>query len=117
MARVRTEVAVGQPVTFTAKIDMPPNTGSVVAADWDFEGAGAYAEAAQLEQYDLAERDGDGDACVHAARRLLRRDPRHVAPSRRCSNALCARAESWPRAGRRPLGDRLSRAAGEGDLS
>jgi hypothetical protein len=42
------KVAAGKPVTFTAKIDLPPNTGSVVAADWDPEGAGTYAEAAQL---------------------------------------------------------------------
>lgn len=45
---VRAEVGVGQPVTFTAKIDMPPNTGPVVAAHWDFEGTGAYADAATL---------------------------------------------------------------------
>jgi PKD domain len=45
---VRTEVAVGEPVKLTAKIDTPPNAGSIVAADWDFEGTGAYADAAQL---------------------------------------------------------------------
>jgi hypothetical protein len=45
---VRTEVAVGKPVTFTATIETPPGTGSVVAADWDLEGTGEYATAEQL---------------------------------------------------------------------
>jgi hypothetical protein len=39
---VRAEVAVGQPVTFTATIEAPPNTGKVVAAEWNFEGSGGY---------------------------------------------------------------------------
>jgi hypothetical protein len=38
----RADVAVGQPVTFAGVIDVPPNTGTVVAAEWDFEGAGDY---------------------------------------------------------------------------
>ena len=38
----RTEVAVGKPVTFTADIEVPPGTGQVVAAEWDFEGAGTF---------------------------------------------------------------------------
>ena len=39
---------MGQAVTFNAQIDMPPNRGPVVAADWDFEGTGAYADAGTL---------------------------------------------------------------------
>ena len=34
------EVMVGKPVTFSAVIEVPPGTGRVVAAEWDFEGAG-----------------------------------------------------------------------------
>lgn len=45
---VRADVRVGEPVTLVAKIDMPPGTGPVVAADWDFDGRGAYADAAQI---------------------------------------------------------------------
>jgi len=44
----RADVAVGTPVTFTAVVEVPPNTGTVVAAEWDFEGAGTYPVRAQL---------------------------------------------------------------------
>ena len=42
---VRAEVAVGQPVTFSATIEVPPNTGKVVAVEWNFDGAGGYVPA------------------------------------------------------------------------
>lgn len=38
----RAEVAVGAAVSFTARIEVPPQAGSVVAAEWDFEGLGTY---------------------------------------------------------------------------
>lgn len=44
----RTEVQVGKPVTFTAVIEVPPHTGKVVAAEWDFEGAGNFPVVGQL---------------------------------------------------------------------
>ena len=44
----RAEVAVGDAVTFSAKIEVPPAPGDVVSADWDFEGVGTYADAAEL---------------------------------------------------------------------
>jgi hypothetical protein len=44
----RAEVGVGTPVTFTATVQLPPNAGQVVAADWDFEGEGVYATAAAI---------------------------------------------------------------------
>ena len=44
----RAEVAVGEPVTFTATIETPPKGGKVVAAEWDFEGVGTYPVAEQL---------------------------------------------------------------------
>ena len=46
---VRAEVAVGQPVTFTATIETPPNAGKVVAAEWDFEGVGTYPVTERLD--------------------------------------------------------------------
>jgi hypothetical protein len=46
---VRADVKVNQPVTFTAIIEVPPNAGKVVAADWDFEGAGDYPIAERLD--------------------------------------------------------------------
>ena len=39
---LRTQVRINQPVRFTATIEAPPNTGKVVAAEWDFEGTGDY---------------------------------------------------------------------------
>jgi hypothetical protein len=46
---VRADVAVGEAVTFTATIEVPPSAGEVVAVDWDFEGIGTYAVAEQLD--------------------------------------------------------------------
>ena len=39
----RAEVRIGEPVTFTAVIDVPPGTGKVVSAAWDFEGEGTFS--------------------------------------------------------------------------
>ena len=38
----RAEVKVGEPVTFTAEIEVPPDTGKIVIAEWDFEGIGTF---------------------------------------------------------------------------
>jgi hypothetical protein len=46
----RADVAVGKRVAFSAVIEVPPNTGKVVAAQWDFEGAGDFPVAAQIRQ-------------------------------------------------------------------
>jgi hypothetical protein len=45
---VRAEVAVGEPVTFVGNVEVPPNTGNIIAAEWDFEGGGNYPVAGQL---------------------------------------------------------------------
>jgi hypothetical protein len=37
------EVGMGKPVTFTATIEVPENTGKLVSAAWDFEGSGTFA--------------------------------------------------------------------------
>ena len=41
--KARAEVAVGRAVQFTAIIELPPNTGKIIAAEWDFEGDGKFA--------------------------------------------------------------------------
>ncbi|MEZ0257179.1 MAG: hypothetical protein ACAI37_17985 [Chthoniobacter sp.] len=46
----RAEVEVGTPVEFSAVIEVPPGTGKVVGAQWDFEGAGDYPVTAQLDR-------------------------------------------------------------------
>jgi hypothetical protein len=39
---VRAEVAAGETVEFIGVIEVPPGTGTVVGAEWDFEGAGDF---------------------------------------------------------------------------
>jgi hypothetical protein len=39
----RADVATGETVTFTARIDAPAGAGPVVKTEWDFEGSGEYA--------------------------------------------------------------------------
>jgi len=43
--RERTEVRVGEPVTFIALVSTPPRSGKLVDAEWDFEGVGDYPDA------------------------------------------------------------------------
>jgi hypothetical protein len=45
----RAEVAVGETVEFTAVIEVPPGAGTVVGAEWDFEGAGDYPVTEQFD--------------------------------------------------------------------
>lgn len=45
----RAEVAVGELVAFEARIDVPAGAGVVVAADWDFEGAGDFPVSEPLQ--------------------------------------------------------------------
>jgi hypothetical protein len=49
----RAEVGVGEAVAFSAVIEVPPGAGTVVGAEWDFEGEGSYP---------LREAFGDTDA-------------------------------------------------------
>ena len=44
----RADVKVGQSVEFTGAIEMPPGAGTLVKAEWDFEGAGEYPVVAPL---------------------------------------------------------------------
>jgi hypothetical protein len=50
----RVEVAVGKPVTFSGVIEVPPGTGKVVGAEWDFEGAGTYPIAGHFQPTDAS---------------------------------------------------------------
>jgi hypothetical protein len=44
----RTRVPVGKQVKFAATIELPPKTGTVVTAAWDFDGTGAFADSAKF---------------------------------------------------------------------
>ena len=44
----RVEAKPGQTVTLTGVIEVPPGTGNVVSADWDFDGSGKFAAHSEL---------------------------------------------------------------------
>jgi hypothetical protein len=44
----RADVRAGEVVTFTATVEVPPGAGKVVAAEWDFAGAGDFSSAEPL---------------------------------------------------------------------
>jgi hypothetical protein len=47
---VRADVRVGQPVEFSALVEAPPGTGTIVSAEWDFDGLGGYpGKAARID--------------------------------------------------------------------
>jgi hypothetical protein len=46
---VRADVKVGQAVSFSGVVEVPPGTGSVVVADWDFEGTGDYPVTGEIK--------------------------------------------------------------------
>jgi hypothetical protein len=45
----RIDVAVGTAVEFSASIEVPKGTGPIVAADWDFEGAGDFPRSESID--------------------------------------------------------------------
>ncbi len=45
----RADVKVGKKIKFSAVIETPPDAGSVVGVEWDFEGAGDYPVTEQLK--------------------------------------------------------------------
>lgn len=45
----RADVSKGKSVTFTATIETPPNTGSIISAEWDFEGTGTFPAVEKLK--------------------------------------------------------------------
>jgi hypothetical protein len=50
----RAEVAVGRPVAFSALIEVPPGGGTIVAAEWDFDGNGDYPVPEPFTNEDLS---------------------------------------------------------------
>ncbi len=44
----RTEVAVDEPVELVARVEVPPGAGTIVAAEWDFEGTGDFPVVDEL---------------------------------------------------------------------
>lgn len=48
----KVETKVGKKVTLTAVVEVPPNTGKVVSAEWDFEGAGTFPISQKAISFD-----------------------------------------------------------------
>ena len=48
-ASSRAEVAPGETVEFSALVEVPSGAGTIVAADWDFEGAGDFPVVAPFD--------------------------------------------------------------------
>ena len=54
--RARAEVKPGQPITLVGTVEVPPGTGKVVEAQWDFDGTGDFAVAGEVR---LADASGE----------------------------------------------------------
>lgn len=52
--RQRADVKVGEAVCFVALVEIPPGTGTIVAAEWDFEGDASYPCAEAFTNEDLS---------------------------------------------------------------
>ncbi len=63
----RAEVAVGETVTLTATIDMPPQAGSIVSAEWDLDGSGSYSVKSDLKLLHSFDRPGTYFVTLRAA--------------------------------------------------
>jgi hypothetical protein len=46
--RARADVATGEEVQFAAVVEAPPGTGTVVSAEWDFDGSGEFAVSSSV---------------------------------------------------------------------
>ncbi len=47
---VHADVIVGQPVKFVGTIELPRGTGTLIAANWDFDGSGKFALASHIPE-------------------------------------------------------------------
>jgi hypothetical protein len=92
---VRAEVRAGTPVTLTASAEVPAGSGTIVRAQFDFDGQGTWPQARRCERV-VANVDDLSDTRVHEARDLLPGDPRRLTPPGR---GRPRRADLQPRAG------------------
>jgi hypothetical protein len=46
----RADVKVGQAVQLAGRIEVPPGTGGVISAEWDYDGEGSYAEVERFKE-------------------------------------------------------------------
>lgn len=51
----RAEVSTNSPVSFAARIELPPGTGRIVAAEWDFLGTGSFQPVDRLDEFNSSD--------------------------------------------------------------
>jgi hypothetical protein len=55
---VRASVKVNRAVNFSAVIELPPDTGKIVGAEWDFDGKGSFPVVQEIKQSDITGSGG-----------------------------------------------------------
>jgi hypothetical protein len=94
---MRVEVAAGRPVTFSGTIDAPPNTGKIVGAKWDFEGAGDYPVVGQIKPTDPSGARATVTAVYSFSRTGTYFPALHATSQRRPDNTAYAQIENLAR--------------------
>ncbi|HAK79465.1 MAG TPA: hypothetical protein DCM71_21795 [Runella sp.] len=54
----RADIAKGKSVTFSATIDVPPHTGKIVSAEWDFEDRGTFPIKTAPKDFKVSKSEG-----------------------------------------------------------
>jgi len=60
----RADTSVGEAITFTAVIEVPPNSGKIVSAEWDFDGSGNFSDKVNSSAF---KADHSGSVTIHAS--------------------------------------------------
>jgi len=91
--RVRADVKTGKKVKFSAVIEAPPDVGSIVGAEWDFEGNGDYPVKQKLKdtksnrvKVETSYTFADGGTYFPAIRATLHRQGNPETPYARVQN-------------------------------
>ncbi|MHB8463865.1 MAG: PKD domain-containing protein [Acidimicrobiales bacterium] len=88
----RADAKVGEPVRFTARAEVPPGAGTVIAAEWDFDGTGKWAHRHEVDgtaatvQFDVVHIYDAPGTYYATARVVAHRDGRVDAAHRRVAN-------------------------------
>ena len=87
----RAAAPVGGELTFRATAEVPPGTGVIAAVEWDFDGSGRFAEAAQVDpaaQVSVERRHAFADAGTRfpAVRVVAQREAGATTPYARLQN-------------------------------
>ena len=100
----RADVTVGEPVAFAAVVEVPPGAGTIVAAEWDFEGHGDFPVVEAFQRGPLVHVDAPRPRVrVLRSRHLLSGPARHLTTARPRRQPTRPHHEPRPRARRRQV--------------